>query len=74
MDAAGRELPGGYVLVEGNRIVDVGEEPGALVADEVVRGKGKVLLPGFVNTHHHLYQSLFRNLPGAAEASTIKTR
>jgi 8-oxoguanine deaminase len=34
----------------------------------VVRGEGKVLLPGLVNTHHHLYQSLFRNVPGASEA------
>jgi len=68
MDAAGRELSGGYVLVEGNRIVDVGADATGIEADEVVRGAGKILLPGFVNTHHHLYQSLFRNVPGASEA------
>jgi len=68
MDAAERELQGGYVLVEGNRIVDVGEDATGIEADEVVRGRGKLLLPGFVNTHHHLYQSLFRNVPGASEA------
>jgi len=68
MDAAGRELPGGFVLVEGNRIVDVGENASAIEADEVVLGKGKVLLPGFVNTHHHFYQTLFRNVPGASNA------
>ncbi len=68
MDAAGRELSGGYVLVEGNRIVDVGEDAAGIEADEVVRGAGKILLPGLVNTHHHLYQSLFRNVPGASEA------
>jgi len=68
MDAAERELQGGYVLVEGNRIVDVGEDATGIEADEVVRGRGKLLLPGFVNTHHHLYQSLFRNVPGASDA------
>jgi len=68
MDAAERELQGGYVLVEGNRIVDVGEDATGIEADEVFRGRGKLLLPGFVNTHHHLYQSLFRNVPGASEA------
>jgi 8-oxoguanine deaminase len=68
MDADGRELRNGYVLVEGNRIVDVGEDAAGIEADEVVRGAGKLLLPGFVNTHHHLYQSLFRNVPGASEA------
>ncbi len=68
MDAAGREIPGGFVLVEGNRVVRVGEDADGIRADEVVEGKGKVLLPGFVNTHHHLYQSLFRCVPGAANA------
>ncbi len=68
MDAAERELRNGYVLVEGNRIIDVGEDAAGIEADEVVRGEGKLLLPGFVNTHHHLYQSLFRNVPGASDA------
>ncbi|MCK4570445.1 amidohydrolase family protein, partial [Candidatus Bipolaricaulota bacterium] len=68
MDAAGREIPGGFVLVEGNRILDVGEDATGIEADEIVRGKGKLLLPGFVNTHHHLYQALFRNVPGASDA------
>jgi len=68
MDAAGREIPGGFVLVEGNRILRVGDDPAGIRADEIVSGRGKVLLPGFVNTHHHLYQSLFRCVRGAADA------
>jgi len=68
MDDEGREIENGYVLVDGNRIVDVGADPGRIEADEIVRGEGKILLPGFVNTHHHLYQALFRNVPGASEA------
>ncbi len=68
MDGSGREIRGGFVLVDGNRISAVGETPTGVRADETVRGNGKVLLPGFVNTHHHLYQSLFRNVPGASDA------
>ena len=68
MDATGREIPGGFVVVEGNRIIDVGQDASGIKADEIVRGNGKLLLPGFVNTHHHLYQALFRNVPGASDA------
>jgi 8-oxoguanine deaminase len=68
MNAAGREIAGGFVLVEGNRILAVGDDATGIQADEVVRGDGKLLLPGFVNTHHHLYQALFRNVPGASDA------
>ncbi len=67
MDADRREIRGGYVLVEGNSIAGVGDDPTGIVADEVIDGEGKVLLPGFVNTHHHLYQTLFRNVPGASD-------
>jgi cytosine/adenosine deaminase-related metal-dependent hydrolase len=67
-DDAGRELTEGYVWVEDNRIVEVGAGEPQGEADEVIRGEGKILLPGLVNTHHHLYQSLFRNVPGASGA------
>ena len=67
MDGTRREIPGGYVLVDGRRIVALGEDPTGIAADVTIDGKGKILLPGFINTHHHLYQTLFRNVPGASE-------
>jgi 8-oxoguanine deaminase len=67
MDGAGREIRGGSVLVKGNRIVAIGDDPAPFSAARTIDGAGKVLLPGFVNTHHHLYQTLFRNVPGAAD-------
>ncbi len=67
MDANRREIRGGYILVDGNRIKDLGEDATGIKADTVISGKGKILLPGFINTHHHLYQTLFRNVPGAAD-------
>jgi len=72
MDDERREIRGGYVVIEGPRIVDVGENAVGIEADEVIDGRGKLLLPGLVNTHHHLYQSLFRNVPGASDAKLFK--
>lgn len=57
-----REIAGGDVYMEGNRIVAVGKLAGKK-ADRVIDGRGKVALPGFVNTHHHLYQTFQRNVP-----------
>jgi cytosine/adenosine deaminase-related metal-dependent hydrolase len=34
-------------------------------ADTVIDLSGQICLPGFVNTHHHLNQTLTRNFPGA---------
>jgi len=67
MDTERREIRGGSVLVDGNVIRAVSDGALALDADRVIDGRGKILLPGFVNTHHHLYQTLFRNVPGASD-------
>lgn len=72
MDDAQRELDGGWVLIRGNRIEAVGgrdELPPGPPADEVTDLSGHVLLPGLVNTHHHMYQTLTRAVPAAQDAS-----
>ncbi len=67
-DAARRELRGGWLLVEGNRIAALGEgSPPRGPFSEVVSGRDRVMIPGMVNTHHHLYQTLFRAVPGAQD-------
>ncbi|HEY6540121.1 MAG TPA: 8-oxoguanine deaminase, partial [Ktedonobacteraceae bacterium] len=38
-------------------------------ADEMFNAQGMVILPGLVNTHHHFYQTLTRNLPAAQDAN-----
>jgi cytosine/adenosine deaminase-related metal-dependent hydrolase len=67
MDDAGTELRDADVLVRGRVIVSVGknlEEPGARVLD----ARGCVVIPGMVNTHHHLCQTLTRATPAAQNA------
>ncbi|HZH32481.1 MAG TPA: 5'-deoxyadenosine deaminase [Pyrinomonadaceae bacterium] len=61
LDADDRILSGD-VLIRDGRIVSVGETNGE--ADEVIDARGAVVLPGFVQTHIHLCQTLFR---GAAD-------
>src|SRR5918992_2860159 len=62
-DAAGRVLEGD-VLVRGRRIEAVGFDLPAARADATIDATGCAVLPGFVQTHVHLCQTLFR---GAAD-------
>ncbi|MBU1240266.1 8-oxoguanine deaminase [Myxococcota bacterium] len=61
-DETNRILQDCDILLNDNRIEKVGHSlPDH--ADTIVDGSGKVAIPGMVNTHHHLYQTLFRNIP-----------
>ena len=66
MDDAMRELAGADVLIRDGVIVGVGR--GLSTTGEVVEARGCVVTPGLVNSHHHLYQSLTRAVPGGQDA------
>lgn len=54
----------GWILIRDNvidSIGDYGSEPQQ--ADTKLDLTGYVVLPGMINTHHHLFQSLLRNIP-----------
>src|SRR6187200_2348222 len=55
-----REIVDGAVTVSGRRITAVGESTDR-VADRVIDARGGYLLPGFVQTHIHLCQTIFRS-------------
>ena len=38
-------------------------------ADQVIDARNMLVLPGLVNTHHHFYQTLTRNVPAAQNAN-----
>lgn len=75
MDDERREIAGGGLFVRDNVIEAIG--PGDTLpdtADTVLDLSGHVVLPGLINTHHHLYQSLTRVIAQDADLFTwLKT-
>jgi cytosine/adenosine deaminase-related metal-dependent hydrolase len=68
MDDASTEVAGGSILIEDGVVAWVGSGPppgadgaaGGAADAERVDGRGTVAVPGLINTHHHLYQTLTR--------------
>ncbi len=51
------------VYIEGKYIKAVGDEaPAGFVADEVIDGTDRLVIPGMVNAHTHSYMTVFRNV------------
>jgi 8-oxoguanine deaminase len=74
MDDRRTRLEDGYVLIEDDRILAVGsgEPPAEPRPDRTLDARGKLVLPGLVNTHHHLVQTLTRNVPRVQEAPLFR--
>jgi 8-oxoguanine deaminase len=69
MDDEARELRDASILVRGNRIEFVGPAHECTAeAEQVIDARHLVVIPGMVNTHHHMYQSLTRAIPGVQDA------
>jgi cytosine/adenosine deaminase-related metal-dependent hydrolase len=66
MDDTRRELAGADILIRDGAIAEVGQ--GLSCEGEVIDAAGCVVTPGLVNTHHHLYQTLTRAVPGGQDA------
>ena len=52
--------------IEGNKIAEIGKNIDIGKIDKgvkIIDGAYKVVYPGFINTHHHFYQALTRNIP-----------
>jgi cytosine/adenosine deaminase-related metal-dependent hydrolase len=54
------------VLIKDGVIVDVGRQ--LVTGGQVMDVSGCIVTPGLVNTHHHLYQTLTRAVPGGQNA------
>jgi cytosine/adenosine deaminase-related metal-dependent hydrolase len=73
MDDARSRLSDGWVLIRDGRIERVGSgTPPAVEATRRLDARGKVVLPGLINTHHHLPQTLTRNVPRVQEAPLFR--
>lgn len=70
MDDERRELPGGWVAIDGGVVVAVGAAHDAVPpADRTESVPGCVVTPGLVNTHHHIFQNLTRSFAPATDAT-----
>jgi 8-oxoguanine deaminase len=77
MDAPRREITDAAILIEGREIVTVGTTAEVKQwmldnkhqAEREIDASGTVILPGLVNCHHHLYQTLTRSIGTAAGLS-----
>ena len=70
LDSNDREISDGWVAIDGKRIVGIGQSniPPQFAGFDRIDGTGALLTPGFINTHHHLYQWATR---GIATESTL---
>ncbi|KAJ31970.1 8-oxoguanine deaminase [Sulfitobacter pontiacus] len=66
MDETRRELVSADVLLRDGVVAAMGQN--LTTEGEVIEASGCVVTPGLVNTHHHLYQSLTRAVPGGQDA------
>ena len=62
MDKERTRLKGYSLLIKENIISKIASEI-EFKADEVIDGSDYFLYPGLINTHHHFYQTLTRNIP-----------
>lgn len=75
MDNARRELKKTDIRIADGVIVEIGTNligdqlvGDQLVGDTLVDATGCVVTPGLVNTHHHLFQTMTRAVPGGQDA------
>jgi len=68
MDDDRRELADADILVRDGVITKLGHNLTPEAGTQIIEARGCVVTPGLVNTHHHLYQSMTRAVPGGQDA------
>jgi len=68
MDERNRVLHGAHLFAEHGQIRKIGLRGKPPRAERVIDGRHAIVIPGLVNTHHHLYQTLTRAYAPAANA------
>ena len=73
MDAQRREVADGAVFVRDHVIEAVGASARLpQSADDIIDARDQVVIPGLVNTHHHMYQTLTRAVPAAQDCELFE--
>ena len=73
MDERRREIADGAVFMRDHVIEQVGTtDKLPTSADQIIEARDHVVIPGLINTHHHLYQSLTRAVPAAQDGTLFQ--
>ncbi len=59
----GEFIKNGYILFDEVEITEIGQDDSLSECDIEIDGNGKLLMPGFVNCHTHIYSTLSRGMP-----------
>lgn len=62
MDPVVGDVAGGDVLIDNDRIVSVGRNLDGGESAEVIDATGMIVVPGFVDTHRHIWEGVLRNI------------
>lgn len=73
MDAAERVLQHADILIEGNRIVQLGQNLPLPPQTREYSAAGRIVIPGMVNVHQHCSHTIVRNLPHTFEGGLMDT-
>lgn len=50
------------IYIKDDKILSIDKEPENYIADKIIKGTKKIVIPGLINTHTHSYMSIFRNI------------
>jgi cytosine/adenosine deaminase-related metal-dependent hydrolase len=64
----GQEIPGGWVAIDEGFVVGVGPAGSEPTARRTINAEGCLVTPGFINTHHHIFQNLTRSFAPAVRS------
>ena len=68
MDDERRELTNNDIRISEGQITEIGQNLISKGEKNVINAHGCLITPGLVNTHHHLFQTLTRAVPGGQDA------
>ena len=72
-DPLRRVLKNAWIFVRDNQVEAIGSQIDPLPeADRTINLTGYLVMPGFINTHHHLFQCLLRNIPAMQDTALFE--